>query len=292
MVFIFRGNTSSGEYATAKKEVQLRKIVHALLLSSGDSVSAIQPLQRINPNEYSFAPAKPLAVHPDSFIHIINRMVKRDASLLNCVASVRYKRDGLIAYGYEATTTPADQASCLSRPMPEDNYYFSFIFPAAGTVNWKLYGMAALALLFGVALLWRWLNKPAVKKNPYPFPELKKERTETGGTTENAGMRIGKFWFNPAQQQLTFYNGVITLTAKESQVLELLSDSVNNVVERERLQKEIWENEGVIVTRSLDMFISKLRKKLSDDDSVKIINVHGKGYKLTVPSGDHRNPSQ
>lgn len=293
MALIFRSNTGNGAYATAKKELQLRKIVHALLLSSGDSVSVIQPLQRISPNEYSFAPAKSLAVHPDSFVNIINRMVKRDASVLHCVASVRYKRDGLIAYGYETANTPADQASCLGRPMPKDDYYFSFVFPAAGTVIWKkLYAMAAPALLFVAALLWVRLKKPAVEKSPFPSPDSQQELAETEGTAENAGMRIGKFWFSPAQQQLIFYDRAIALTAKESQVLELLSGSVNNVVERERLQKEIWENEGVIVTRSLDMFISKLRKKLSDDDGVKIINVHGKGYKLTVPSGDNGNPSQ
>lgn len=48
------------------------------------------------------------------------------------------------------------------------------------------------------------------------------------------------------------------------------------------LQKEVWINDGVIVTRSLDMFVSKLRKKLDKDPSVNIINIHGIGYKLEV----------
>jgi DNA-binding response OmpR family regulator len=54
------------------------------------------------------------------------------------------------------------------------------------------------------------------------------------------------------------------------------------MVDRNTLQKEVWENEGVIVTRSLDMFVSKLRKKLSADTSVKLTNIPGKGYKLEV----------
>ena len=48
------------------------------------------------------------------------------------------------------------------------------------------------------------------------------------------------------------------------------------------MQKEVWENEGVIVTRSLDMFISKLRKKLNKDPLVNIVNIHGIGYKLEI----------
>jgi DNA-binding response OmpR family regulator len=47
--------------------------------------------------------------------------------------------------------------------------------------------------------------------------------------------------------------------------------------------QEIWINEGVITGRSLDMFVSKLRKKLSSDPELRITNVHGKGYKLEIP---------
>ncbi|RYG36157.1 MAG: winged helix family transcriptional regulator, partial [Chitinophagaceae bacterium] len=58
--------------------------------------------------------------------------------------------------------------------------------------------------------------------------------------------------------------------------------SINETISRDTLQKEVWENEGVIVTRSLDVFVSKLRKKLEADENVKIINIHGKGYRLEV----------
>jgi DNA-binding response OmpR family regulator len=58
----------------------------------------------------------------------------------------------------------------------------------------------------------------------------------------------------------------------------------NEAIERNRLQKEIWEDEGVIVGRSLDMFISKLRKKLEPDPTIKIAVIRGKGYKLEISS--------
>jgi DNA-binding response OmpR family regulator len=75
---------------------------------------------------------------------------------------------------------------------------------------------------------------------------------------------------------------ITELTAKENKLLLIFARSPNAVIERTRLQKEIWEDEGVIVGRSLDMFISKLRKKLETDPSIQLINIHGKGYRLEV----------
>jgi DNA-binding response OmpR family regulator len=72
------------------------------------------------------------------------------------------------------------------------------------------------------------------------------------------------------------------LTKTENRVLRIFAAAPNEVVERSRLQKEIWEDEGVIVGRSLDMFISKLRKKLEWDPSLKIAVIRGKGYKLQI----------
>ena len=74
----------------------------------------------------------------------------------------------------------------------------------------------------------------------------------------------------------------IGLTRTETRVLGIFALSPNEIIERSRLQKEIWEDEGVIVGRSLDMFISKLRKKLEPDPNIKIAVIRGKGYKLEI----------
>ena len=74
----------------------------------------------------------------------------------------------------------------------------------------------------------------------------------------------------------------IDLTKTETRVLHIFALSPNEAIERSRLQKEIWEDEGVIVGRSLDMFISKLRKKLEADPNIKIVVIRGKGYKLEI----------
>jgi hypothetical protein len=94
---------------------------------------------------------------------------------------------------------------------------------------------------------------------------------------------LGKFLFNVKAQCLLLGSEVISLTDKECKVLELLHKNFGELMPRETLMQKIWIDEGVITGRSLDMFVSKLRKKLSPDPELKISNVHGKGYVLEIP---------
>ena len=91
---------------------------------------------------------------------------------------------------------------------------------------------------------------------------------------------LGKFLFNMKGQRLLLGSEVISLTDKEYKVLELLHKNFGELIPRETLMQEVWINEGVITCRSLDMFVSKLRKKLSRDPDLRITNIHGKGYRL------------
>ncbi len=93
---------------------------------------------------------------------------------------------------------------------------------------------------------------------------------------------LGKFVFNVKGQRLLLESEVVSLTGKECKVLELLHKNFGELISRETLMQEVWINEGVITGRSLDMFVSKLRKKLSHDPELRITNVHGKGYKLEM----------
>jgi len=64
---------------------------------------------------------------------------------------------------------------------------------------------------------------------------------------------------------------------------KIFAENINQIVEREKLMKEIWEDESIVViSRNVDVLVSKLRKKLSDDNSLKFINVHGRGYKFII----------
>ena len=94
---------------------------------------------------------------------------------------------------------------------------------------------------------------------------------------------LGKFLFDVKGQRLVLGSEVTSLTDKECKVLELLHKNFGELIPRETLIQEVWINEGVITGRSLDMFVSKLRKKLRLDPELRIANIHGRGYKLEIP---------
>jgi DNA-binding response OmpR family regulator len=137
-----------------------------------------------------------------------------------------------------------------------------------------LYCLAAAALVLAAFFFFR-----KSKKNE---TVAQVSNTQNEESSKEGLLQIGNYVFNPGQQWLELNKEKTTLTVKESKLLQIFANAPNTVIERDALQKEVWENEGVIVTRSLDMFISKLRKKLSNDPGIKIVNVHGKGYRLEV----------
>jgi DNA-binding response OmpR family regulator len=91
---------------------------------------------------------------------------------------------------------------------------------------------------------------------------------------------IGKYTFEPLKQLLVFGDKSIKLTTKESELLELLCQHGNEILERNFALKSIWIDDNYFNARSMDVYITRLRKYLKNDPSVKILNVHGRGYKL------------
>ncbi|MDR0982975.1 MAG: response regulator transcription factor [Culturomica sp.] len=94
--------------------------------------------------------------------------------------------------------------------------------------------------------------------------------------------KIGKLTFNAKKQTLFDGEEEEKLTTKESELLRLLCINVNKVLERNYALKHIWSDDNYFNARSMDVYITKLRKILKKDPSVAIINIHGKGYKLTL----------
>ena len=72
------------------------------------------------------------------------------------------------------------------------------------------------------------------------------------------------------------------LTTKENELLKLLCANANNVLERNFALKSIWDDDNYFNARSMDVYITKLRKYLKEDSSLEILNIHGKGYKLIM----------
>lgn len=120
--------------------------------------------------------------------------------------------------------------------------------------------------------------------------QKKEEQEEKEGRVEeevisgnNNYIQLGSFRFYADNNVLERESKSITLSEKETKALKIFAEKINQIVEREKLMKEIWEDEGIVViSRNVDVLVSKLRKKLSDDNSLKFINVHGRGYKFII----------
>jgi len=95
--------------------------------------------------------------------------------------------------------------------------------------------------------------------------------------------QLGRFTFDTQRQILSFDGREIKLTTKESDLLALLAAHANSILERNYALKTIWVDDNYFNARSMDVYITKLRKLLKDDPNVGIINIHGKGYKLVIP---------
>ncbi len=95
--------------------------------------------------------------------------------------------------------------------------------------------------------------------------------------------KLGKYSFDCNKQQLQFENDEPEkLTTKENDLLRLLCVNINKVLERNYALKQIWDDDNYFNARSMDVYITKLRKKLSNDPTIEILNIHGKGYKFIV----------
>jgi len=93
---------------------------------------------------------------------------------------------------------------------------------------------------------------------------------------------FGKYTFEYNRQLLIIDNKEQKLTSKEAELLKLLCENVNNVLDRTVALNKIWFDDSYFNARSMDVYVTKLRKYLKEDDNVELINVHGVGFKLVV----------
>lgn len=99
---------------------------------------------------------------------------------------------------------------------------------------------------------------------------------------ERVSYSLGNYTFDPKELALSGPSGVQPLTRREAELLQFFCDHVNELLPREVILKAVWGNDDYFIGRSMDVFITRLRKYLKDDERVSIINSHGNGFKLTV----------
>jgi LPXTG-motif cell wall-anchored protein len=270
---IYGANKSSAAVDPDSREILIRTIGHELLLSAGDQHSRVLPVKKINNHRYTLLFENDLTLDHSQIIRITGtvfsgREENYKVDVLNCEARETVY-SFLIRKSAEESLVP-----CAGRALPKSCYMLDISFEekAGNNTIWYLLAAAGLAAIIG---LWFYSRK----KKPAP-PEAEEDNVDSPGHI----IPIGQYLFDKNTGQLEMEGHSDTLTQKEAKILELLAASINNLIPRATLQKEVWENDGVIVTRSLDMYISRLRKKLAMDPNVKIVSVPARGYKLEVLS--------
>jgi DNA-binding response OmpR family regulator len=114
----------------------------------------------------------------------------------------------------------------------------------------------------------------------YRIEAILRRTTGTVAGKDEELNHIGEYVFDNKRQLLTFRDQQISLTTKESELLELLFRHKNEILERNYALKSIWIDDNYFNARSMDVYITRLRKYLKKDPDVKILNIHGRGYRL------------
>jgi len=248
-------------------KVSLRDVGHRLLLFNQDSTSLVKPVITLENFKFQLSFEKTISIHPDTLVNTIKKSFEKADLPEHYLTEVKQCEDGEVAYSYEIKQeVEKDIVPCGGRQLPKACYVISVRFTKVQeATNIKyLYILLLGALLMSAIVFYK-----------------RKHRVPTLTNNENFS-EIGSYQFYPNQNKLVKKAKEISLSKKECELLEILAANPNQIVKRDELEKRIWEDNGVIVGRSLDTYISKLRKKLQDDDSVKITNIHGVGYKLEV----------
>ncbi|OYU55029.1 MAG: transcriptional regulator [Chitinophagaceae bacterium BSSC1] len=260
--------TGTDDFEIARREILIRKVGHELLLQSGDSVSRVLPVNKISDHEFQVSFEREFGFLPDSLVNTTLSLLGKDAGVPDYVVNVLNCGTQKVAYGYAISNKEKETiVSCKGRRLPKACYVISIQFKDALISAKSGYLLGSLPILAFIGLLFFRTAKP--KKDVQVIHDV--DLFQLGGILFDAKLR-----------KLVMKELTVDLTATESRVLRIFAESPNLVIERNRIQKEIWEDEGVIVGRSLDMFISKLRKKLEMDERVKIVVVRGIGYRLEV----------
>jgi len=263
--------TGSDGFDISRREILLRKIGDELLTQSGDSKSRVLPVKKVAGNEYQVSFEHELTFQPDSLVNTTRRLLGKDPLTSDYVVTVLNSGKPGVAYGYAISKNKKDDiVACRGRVQPRAPYILNIKFKptSLNTVKTGVL-LGGLPFLAFVGFIF--------------FRSVKPRRVLPGAEVTDV-ITLGSMLFDEKNRKLIINGKTIDLTETETRVLHIFASSPNETIERSRLQKEIWEDKGVIVGRSLDMFISKLRRKLELDPNINIVVIRGKGYKLEVSS--------
>ncbi|NRD23693.1 winged helix-turn-helix transcriptional regulator [Winogradskyella litoriviva] len=258
-----------------RSKIALRDAAHKLLLSQNDTTTLILPVRELNSNTFQLSFGDSLSIEPQILVSILQESLRKIKLPEEYRVEVKQCQNYDVSYSYQITKAKEQTIiPCTGRLLPNYCYLIElkFINKEEVTSSKSILIKFIIILLVLLAVFLGLKKRIALKTKQH---KVLKE------TTDN-GKKIGSFKFYADQNKLVKEAQEIALSKKECELLALLLTKPNQIIKRDELTKRVWEDNGVFVGRSLDTYISKLRKKLKADSSIKITNIHGVGYKLEI----------
>lgn len=295
----------------------LRKTADGLLRLEGDSTSRIPSIEQVG-NVYKVYLDK--TINYDSLpnllknafsIHQIDK--EYHVMLKRCV-------DDLIDLGFhsEESKNVKTPIPCAGRELPKGCHYVEIRFLDGEMANaenfpWFKIGILGLVipgLLLGIFVRWRSKQEEVAQSAEEKKRIFEKKKTIQNIDNELVATNVVPLIFGNiiestpvsdipdvwiyfansrlhVNDQILFTNEVRkTLTYRETKLLSLFANNPDKLLEREFILEQVWANEGILVGRSVDVFVSRLRKKLINDPSLSIIAIHGVGYRLDTHNNE------
>ena len=264
VAFINKNNDIPGKHV----EVVLRDIGHQLLLSAKDSSSRVLPVKKLNSTTYQISFQNAFSFISDTLINLVQRTFQKNALANDYIVNLRNCKQNETVFAFEINSQTGDLTPCRGRKLEVSCYVIEIELLKENKFNFFLLLLLIIPLSF---------------VGFYMKEKFRKQEEKESIFDNNDYIQLGNFKFYSDNNVLTIENKSIRLSEKETKALKIFAENINQIVEREKLMKEIWEDEGIVViSRNVDVLVSKLRKKLSDDNSIKFINVHGRGYKFII----------
>lgn len=241
----------------------LRSAGHQLLLADQNKTSRVLPVMKSDESWFAIDFESEISIMPDSLLSILNGSLQAAKLPTNYWAEVKIADSDSVVYSYLMDGDEnASIIPCFGRALPPDEYTVNVKFNTKQSqAAYAIPGVAIFTMmLFGVFLF----------------------RGKATSNSTGPSVALGNYQLRKDDRKLVYKNSDMNLTEKEIELLELFSGRPNQTISRAELQHEVWESKGVVVGRSLDTYVSKLRRKLDKDNSVSITNIHGSGYKLEV----------
>ena len=215
---------------TSSLQIRLRNIGHQLLLRAKDTSSRVLPIKQLSVTEYQIEFESQLVLEPEALVNIVHASIGDLNYPGSYTVNVQHCATREIVYGFEIyQDEKKDVVPCLGRSLPEACYQITIAFQRETSID--NYAYVSLSLLFCLVLA---------------FLVLKKNKVVTTANSASRAkyIQLGKIQFFHQKQLLKLGKNEILLTSKENQVLHIFALKPNQIIDREQLQKEVWEMKG------------------------------------------------